>query len=94
MSANDAERLVNLADEWLAEHRVSESWRMISALRDGLVRQVDASRPFTEEDVEAALNAYLKPAPDANGRESLHVAMRAALDAVAARRNLKSGGSQ
>lgn len=30
------------ADEWLADHRVSESWRLINRLRDQLVRTTEA----------------------------------------------------
>ena len=34
----DIERAVKEADEYMAEHRVTEAWRVIRRLRDTLVR--------------------------------------------------------
>lgn len=43
MAISDREILdaVNTADEWMTEHRVTESWRMISRLRNTIVRMQD-----------------------------------------------------
>lgn len=54
----DAYRLaaINAADEWLAEHRVTESWRMINRLRDQLVRS--SPKPVDVEVVNRLLHKY------------------------------------
>lgn len=36
------ERATTTADEWLAAHKVTESWRIVNRLRDQLVRMADA----------------------------------------------------
>ena len=36
---------VRMADDYLEKHRVSESWRIIDALRDTLVRVMDGRTP-------------------------------------------------
>ena len=59
-SAAQVQAAVREADEWLAEHRVSESWRVINRLRDTLVRTTD-DRPdlpgatVTQHPAEAQL---------------------------------------
>lgn len=35
-----AESAINIADKWLNEHRVSETWRVINMLRDELVLSI------------------------------------------------------
>lgn len=50
--STSADQAVKIADEWLHEHRVSESWRIINMLRDELVRatdrQVDAAAAYDQ----------------------------------------------
>lgn len=48
---------INAADEWLAEHRVNESWRMINRLRDELVRSSDTYNAGFREGIRFAAAA-------------------------------------
>lgn len=36
-------KIVEIADEWLGSHKVTEAWRIVNMLRDELVRVTDQS---------------------------------------------------
>lgn len=40
---------IKLADEYLEKYRVSQSWRLISNLRDALVRVIDERNALRQE---------------------------------------------
>lgn len=75
----DNQTIIEIADGWLSNHRVSESWRIISMLRDALVRELNKKTLTVEQPhfTHPAFDAVAKAVSDA---KKLKVNLQMAID--------------